>query len=94
MRRRQVAALAVVLGRPGGQGREKADPRQLQQVIVDRLKLVRQQVDPGDGETEVRVELVGDAERVRLQAETNQPTVNWYLSRGRNSTLARLLPLK
>ena len=50
-------------------GQEEADARQLHEVVVDGLKLVRQRIDAGDGEGEVRVVLVGEAEPQRLDAE-------------------------
>ena len=50
-------------------GEQEADARQLEEVVVDRLELVRQRVDAGDGEREVGVVLVGQAEAVRLDAE-------------------------
>ena len=43
-------------------GEQEADARQLQEVVVDRLELVRQRIDAGDREREVRVVLVGQAE--------------------------------
>ena len=48
-------------------GEQEADAGELQQVVVDGLKLVRQRIDARDGEAEVRVELVGDAQRVGLK---------------------------
>src|SRR5262249_34561467 len=45
------------------------------QVVVDRLELMRERINSGYGEAEVRIELVGDAERVRLKAETQEPTI-------------------
>ena len=50
-------------------GEEEPDARQLQEVFVDGLKLVGQRVHAGDGEAEVGVELVGDAQGVGLQSE-------------------------
>ena len=49
--------------------------RELEQVIVNGLKLVRQRIDAGDRKTEERVELVGHAELVRLQTEPQQGAV-------------------
>ena len=42
---------------------------------VDGFELVRERVYPGDGKTEVRVEFVGDAERVGLKAEAQESAV-------------------
>ena len=50
-------------------GEQEADARQLQEVVVDRLELVRQRIDAGDREREVRVVLVGQAEARGLDAE-------------------------
>ena len=41
-------------------GQEEANARQLEEVVVDRLELVRQRIDAGDGEREVGVVLVGE----------------------------------
>lgn len=46
-------------------GEEEAHPGQLQKVVVDGLELVGQGIHAGDRKAEVRVELVGDAERIR-----------------------------
>src|SRR5262249_44359287 len=63
------------LARAGVAGEQKADLRGFQQVIVNRLELVRQWVDPRDRETEVGVKLVSDAERVGLKAEAQEIAV-------------------
>ena len=56
--------------------REKeADACQLQQIVVDGLKLMRQRVYAGNGESEVGVKLVGDTERVRLNADPEDLSV-------------------
>ena len=47
----------------------------LQEVVVDRLELVRQRVDAGDGEREVGVVLVGQAEPLGLDAEAEAARV-------------------
>ena len=44
-------------------------------MLEHRLQLVRQRIDVRDRETEVRVELVGDAQRVCLQAQPQMPPV-------------------
>ena len=51
----------IVLPAPGIVGQQEADARQLEEVVVDRLELVRQRIDAGDGEREVGVVLVGQA---------------------------------
>ena len=56
-------------------GQEEADAGELEQVVVDRFELVRQRIDARDRQTEVGIELVGDAERVRLEAEAQQNAV-------------------
>ena len=50
-------------------GEEEPDAGQLHEVFVDGLKLVGQRVHAGDGEAEVGVELMGDAQGVGLQSE-------------------------
>ena len=50
-------------------GQQEADARQLEEVVVDGLKLVRQRIDAGDGEREVGVVLVGQPEPQGLDAE-------------------------
>ena len=42
-------------------GEQEPHARQLEKVVVDGLRLVRQRIDPGDRQAEVGVELVGDA---------------------------------
>ena len=56
-------------------GQEEAHAGELQQVVVDRLELVRQGIDARDRQAEVRIELVGDAERVSLDAQAKQAAV-------------------
>ena len=51
-------------------------------MLVDGFQLMRQRVHAGDGEAEVRVELVGDAERVGLQRKTQPPPVALVGARG------------
>ena len=50
-------------------GQQEADARQLQEVVVDGLELVRQRIDAGDREREVRVVLVGEPQARGLDAE-------------------------
>ena len=55
---------------------QEPDPGELQQVVVNGFKLVRQGVNAGDGQAEVGVELVGDAERVRLKAQAEKRPIS------------------
>ena len=61
---------------------QEADGGYLQQMFVDGFELVRQRVHPRDGEAEVRVELVSDAERMGLQSEAQQAAVALVGERG------------
>jgi hypothetical protein len=54
----------IVLPAPGIVGEQEADARQLQEVVVDRLELVGQRVDAGDGQGEVGVVLVRQPRRM------------------------------
>ena len=63
------------LARAGVVGQQEPHARELEQVVVDRLELVRQRIHAGDRQPEVGIELVGDAERVGLQAEPQQAAV-------------------
>src|SRR5690606_19616455 len=45
---------------------------ELQQVVVDGLELMRQRIHPRDRQPEVRIELVGDTERISLQSEAEK----------------------
>ncbi len=63
------------LARAGVVGQQEAHARELEQVVVDRFELVRQRIDARDREAEVGIELVGDAERVGLEAEPEQASV-------------------
>jgi hypothetical protein len=63
------------LARAGVVGQQEPHARELEQVVVDRLELVRQRVDARDRQAEVGIELVGDAERVGLEAEPQEPPV-------------------
>ena len=80
----ETAELQLAYEQPGHDGlaragvvcEEEPDRRELQEVFVDGLKLVRQRVDARDGEAEVGVELVGDPQRVRLQPQPEQSSVS------------------
>ena len=63
------------LAGPGVVGQEEPHPGELQEVVVDGFELVRQRVYPGDGETEVGIELVGDAQGVGLKAQAQEGAV-------------------
>ena len=65
----------MVLPAPASSANQEAHARELEQVVVDRLELVRQRVHPGDREPEVGIELVGDAERVGLETKPQQAPV-------------------
>ena len=57
------------LARAGIVGEQEPHARQLEEVLVDRLELVRQRIDLRDRQAEVGVELVGDAQGVSLEAQ-------------------------
>ena len=57
---------------PGVVGQEEADSRELEEVVVDRFELVGERVDAGDGEGEVGVVFVGEAEPVGLDADSEE----------------------
>ena len=57
------------LAGPGIVGQEEADAGELEKVVVDRFELVGQRIDAGDRQAEIGIELVGDAERISLDAE-------------------------
>ena len=63
------------LASAGVVGQQKADARELEEVIVDGLQLVRQGVDTGDREREVRVVLVRQPEPVGLDPEPEERRV-------------------
>ena len=50
-------------------GEQEADAGDLEEVLVDRLELVGQRIDAGDGEREIGVVLVGEPEAVPLDAQ-------------------------
>ena len=54
---------------------QESHPGELQEVVVNRLELMGQRVDPRDRQTEVGIELVGDPKSVGLESETEQPAV-------------------
>ena len=56
-------------------GQQEAHARELEQIVVDRLELMRQRIDARDREAEIGVELVGDAEGVGLKAKAEQSAV-------------------
>ncbi len=60
------------LASAGLAGQQEPDAGQLHEVLIDRFQLVGQRVHAGDREAEVRVELVGDAQRVGIQCELQQ----------------------
>ena len=61
------------LAGPGVVCKQEPHAGELHEVFVDRLQLMWQRVHSRDGEAEVGVELVGDAEGVRLKAEPKEP---------------------
>ena len=62
----------IVLPAPASSARRKRTRAEFEEVIVDRFELVRQRIDAGNRETEIRIELVSDAERVSLKPEPEQ----------------------
>ena len=54
---------------------KEANSRQLQEVVVNGFKLVRQWVYAGNRKPEVGVEFVGDAEGIRLNADLENMSV-------------------
>ena len=63
------------LAGPGVVGEQEPHRGQFEEVLVDGLELVREGVHAGDRETEIRVELIGDAQGMGLEAETKEPSV-------------------
>ena len=60
----------IVLPAPGSSASRKRTRGHLDEVVVDRFELVRQRIDAGDGEREVRIVFVGQGEPHGLDAET------------------------
>jgi len=63
------------LPRSGIIGQEKANTCNLQEVIINGFKLVRQRIDAGDREAEVWIEFIGDTECISLKAKTEKTAV-------------------
>ena len=79
------------LARAGVVGQQEADAGQLEEVVVDRLELVRQRIDAGDREREVGVVLVGEPEPLGFDAEAEQRRVAVEgLAQGRTAELREL----
>ena len=70
------------LARPRIVGQQEAHAGELQEMLVDRLKLVRQRVHARDGKTEVGIEFVGNAEPIGLQGDPEKPPVTIVGERG------------
>jgi len=76
----QATGLHLLQEEPGHDGlpgarvvrEEEPDARQFQEVVVDRLQLVRERIDTGDGQGEERVVLVGQAQALRFHAEAER----------------------
>ena len=75
----------IVLPAPASSASRKRTRASFEEVVVDRLQLVGQRIDAGDGQAEVGVELVGDPERVGLKAEPQQLSVAVVGERNRGS---------
>ena len=56
-------------------GQQETYAGQLEEVFVDGFQLVRQRIDARDGKPEIGVELVGNAERIRLQADSQETSI-------------------
>ena len=63
------------LSGPGVVGQQEPHGGGLEQVFVDGFQLVWERIDLGDGETEIGIELVGDAQGVGLEAESQEAAV-------------------
>ena len=50
-------------------GQQEPDARQLHEVIVNRLKLVRQRINARDGEREIRVVFIGQSQAHGLDSQ-------------------------
>jgi hypothetical protein len=51
---------------------QKADSGLFEQVVINRLKLMREGIDAGDRKAEVRIEFEGNAKRIGLDAEPQE----------------------
>src|SRR5713226_1358994 len=56
-------------------GQKKTNTRQLEEIVVNSFKLMRKRIYTGNRKTEIRIELVGDAEHVCLKPESQQIAV-------------------
>ena len=56
-------------------GEQETHAGQLEEVLVHRFELVRQRIYARDGKPEIGIELVGDAERIGLEADSQKPSV-------------------
>ena len=50
-------------------GEQEPDTGELQKVVVDGFELVRQRIDTGNRKAKVRIKLVGDSQRIGLEAQ-------------------------
>ena len=96
----QAAGLEFLEGQPAHDGlagagivrQQEPDAGQPQEIAVDRLQLVRQRIDAGDGEREVGVVLVGQAQPVGFDAQPEQPGIAVKgLALGGDGQLGKLL---
>ena len=65
----------MVLPAPCIVGEQEAHAGQLEEVLVDRFELVRQRINARDGKPKIGIELVGDAERIGLEADSQKLSV-------------------
>ena len=56
-------------------GQEEADPRQLEEVLVDRFELVGKRIDAGDRQREIGVVFVGQPEPLGFDAQAKKGRV-------------------
>ena len=54
---------------------QKSYTGDLQKVVINGFELMRQRIDARDGKTELRIKLVGDAERISLEPEAEKLAV-------------------
>ena len=59
-------------------GEQETDAGELEQVVVNRLKLMRQRIDARDGKSEIGIEFVGDPKRVGLKPQPKQIAIAAY----------------